>query len=104
MTLGCEVATRTPSRSASDWYGRVAGDGGGEPAAAVAELAQDRQVHAGLGEDVAAGDADLGNGVRDELDHVVGAHEQDVERVVLDARDEAAIVGLEHEARRRRAG
>ena len=40
----------------------------------------------------------------DELDHVVRAHEQDVERVVLDARDEAPIVRLEHEAGVVRAG
>ena len=32
-----------------------------------------------------------------ELDDVVGANEQDVQRVVLDARDEAAVVRLEHE-------
>ena len=71
---------------------------GGEPAAAVPELAHDRQLGAGLGEQVAARDAQVGHAVADELDHVARAHEQDVERVVLDARHEAAVVLLEHEA------
>ena len=71
---------------------------GGKPAATVPELAHDRQLRARLGQQVAAGDAQVRHAVADELDHVARAHEQDVERVVLDARHEAAVVLLEHEA------
>ena len=77
---------------------RVGRDGGREPAAAVAELADPRQLGAGLGQQVDAGDAEVGDAVADELDDVVRAHEQDVELEVLDARDEAAVVLLEDEA------
>ena len=49
-------------------------------------------------EEVDAGDAEVGDAVADELDDVVRAHEQDVEIVVLDARDEAPVVLLEDEA------
>ena len=45
-----------------------------------------------------AGDPEVGDAVADELDDVVRPHEQDVEVVVLDARDEAPVVLLEHEA------
>ena len=78
--------------------GRVVRDGGGQPAAAVAELADPGQLGAGLGQEVDAGDPEVGDAVADELDDVVGADEQDVEVVVLDARDEAAVVLLEDEA------
>ena len=98
VTLGCEVAIRTPARSAMASYGRVGGHGGDEPAAPVAQLAEHRKVDAALGQDVAARDARVGDAVVDELDDVAGPHEQDVERVVLDARDEAPVVLLEDQA------
>ena len=78
---------------------RVCGGRGGEPAAAVAEVADAGQFGAGLGEQVDARDADVGNAVADEFDDVVRPHEQDVEVEVLDARDQAAVVLLEDEAR-----
>ena len=49
-------------------------------------------------EEVDAGDPEVGDAVADELDHVVGPDEQDVEVVVLDERDEAPVVLLEDEA------
>ena len=64
---------------------RVVGDRGREPAPAVAERADPRQLGAGLGEEVDAGDAEVGDAVADELDDVVRPDEQDVEVVVLDA-------------------
>ena len=79
--------------------GRVGGDGGRQPATAVAEGPDARQLGAGLGQQVDAGDAEVGHAVADELDDVVRAHEQDVEVEVLDARDQAPVVLLEHEAR-----
>ena len=77
---------------------RIGGRRGGQPAAPVAEVAQPRQLGAGLGDEVDARDADVGHAVADELDDVVRAHEQDVEIEVLDARNEAAVMLLEHEA------
>ena len=41
---------------------------------------------------------EVGDAIADELDHVVGPDEEDVEIEVLDARDEAAVVLLEDEA------
>ena len=79
--------------------GRVRRDSGCEPAVAVPELADLRQLRAGLGEQVHAGDAEVGDAIADELDDIVGAHEEDVEREVLDTRDEAAVVLLEDQAR-----
>ena len=76
---------------------RVVRDGRGEPAAPVAEVADARQLGAGLGQQVDAGDPEVGDAVADELDDVVRAHEQDVEVEVLDARDEAPVVLLEDE-------
>ncbi len=98
VTLGCEVAIRTPARSAIASYGESAGVGRHEAAAPVAQLAEHRKIDAALGQDVAARDARVGDAVVDELDDVAGPHEQDVERVVLDACDEAAVVLLEDEA------
>ena len=83
----------------SSRYGAVGRDGGGEPAAAVAEVADPGQLGAGLGQQVDAGDPEVGHAVADELDDVVGPDEQDVEREVLDACDEAAVVLLEDEPR-----
>ena len=97
--LGCDVATLAPARSPIAWSGESDGHGGRQATAAVAKIPEHRQVGAALGEDVHAGHARVRDAVGDELDHVAGAHEQDVQRVVLDARDEAAIVLLEHEAR-----
>ena len=73
----------------------VVRDGRREPAAAVAEVADARQLRAGLGEQVDAGHPEVGDPVADELDDVVGPHEQDVEVEVLDARHEAAVVLVE---------
>ena len=77
---------------------RVVRDGRGEPAAAVAEDADARQLGAGLAQEVDAGDPEVGDAVADELDDVVRPDEQDVEVEVLDARDQAAVVLLEDEA------
>ena len=74
-------------------------DGGSEPAASVAEVADPRQLGARLGQQIDAGDPEVGHAVAHELDHVVRAYEEDVEVVVLDARDEAAVVLVEHESR-----
>ena len=78
--------------------GRVVRDGGGEPAAAVAERPDPGKLRAGLTQEVLAGDPEVGDAVSDELDDVVRPDEQDVELVVLDERDEAPIVFLEDEA------
>ncbi len=66
----------------------VGRDGGRQPAAAVAELPDARQLRAGLHQQVDAGDAQVGHTVADELDDVVRPDEQDVEIQVLDAGDE----------------
>ena len=76
---------------------RVVGDGSGQAAATVPELADPRQLRAGLRQEVDAGDPEVGNPVADELDDVVGSDEQDVELMVLDARHEAAVVLVEYE-------
>ena len=78
--------------------GAVGRHGGGEPAAAVAQVADARELGAGLAQQVHAGDAQVRDAVADELDHVVRADEQDVEVEVLDARDEAPVVLFEDEA------
>ena len=77
---------------------RVVRDGGFEPAAAVAELGEDRQLGAGLQQQVRAGDAQVRDAVADELDDVLGPDEQDVQREVLDVADERSGVVLEHQA------
>ena len=51
---------------------------GGQPAPPVPEVPDPRELGTGLGEQVDAGDADVGDAVADELDDVVRAHEQDV--------------------------
>ena len=76
----------------------VGRDGGGEPALAVAEGSQPRQLGAGLDEEVDAGDAEVGDAIADELDHVVRADEEHVEVEVADARDEAPVVLVEDQA------
>ena len=80
VTSGWAVATRCPARSAIGPDGRVRRHGRGKAAAAVAERAQDGQLGAGLGEEVLAGDPEVGHAVADELDDVVRAHEEDVDR------------------------
>ena len=87
-----------PARSVDRPVRRVVGDGGRKPAAAIAELANPRQLRAGLADQVVAGDAEVGDAVTDELDDVVGPDEQDVEVVVLDLRHEAAVVLVEDQA------
>ena len=77
---------------------RVRRHGGGEAAAAVAQLADHGQRRAGLGQQVDAGHAEVGHAVADELDDVVGPDEQDVQVEVLDPGDEAAVVLLEDQA------
>ena len=77
----------------------VGRDGGGEPATAVAEVADAGEFGPGLAQQVDAGDAQVGDAVADEFDDVVRPDEQDVEVEVLDARDQASIVLLEDEAR-----
>ena len=77
---------------------RVVGDGRREPAPSIAERSDHGQLGAGLVEEIDAGDAEVSHPVADELDHVVGPDEQDVEVVVLDQRDQASIVLLEHQA------
>jgi hypothetical protein len=76
----------------------VGRDRGGEPALAEAEGSEPRQLGARLNEEVDAGDAEVGDAVTDELDHVVGPDEQDVEVEVADAGDEAPIVLVKDEA------
>ncbi len=78
---------------------RVGGDRGRQAAATVAEVADTRQFGARLAQQVDAGDPQVGDAVPDELDDVVGPDEQDVEVVVLDARDQAPVVLVEDEAR-----
>jgi hypothetical protein len=67
--------------------------------ATIAELADARQLRSRLGEEVDPGDPEVRHAVADEFDHVVRAHEQDVEVEVLDPRDQAPIVLFEHEPR-----
>ena len=67
-------------------------------ASPIAEVADTGQRGTGLAQEVHAGDPEVGDAVPDELDHVVGPHEQDVEIEVLDTRDEAPVVFLEDEA------
>ena len=95
---GWAVATRWPARSSIGLVRRVVGDGRREPAASVAERSDHGQLGAGLVEEIDAGDPEVGHPVADELDHVVGPDEQDVEVVVLDQRDQASVVLLEHQA------
>ena len=76
---------------------RVVRDGGRKATAAVPELADPRQLGAGLGQEVDAGDPEVGHAVTHELDDVVGPDEQDVEVMVLDTGHEAAVVLVEHE-------
>ena len=64
---------------------------------AVPERPDARELGAGLGEEVVAGDPEVGDAVPDELDDIVRPDEQDVEVEVADARDETAFVILEHE-------
>ena len=96
--FGWAVATAVPGEVGELAEGGVIGDGGGQAASTVAELADPGELGAGLGQQVDAGDAEVGDAVTDELDDVVRPHEQDVEVEVLDARDEAAVVLLEDEA------
>ena len=72
-------------------------DGGGQAASPVPQLADPRQLRAGLREEVDARDPEVGHAIADELDDVVRPDEQDVEVVVLDTRHEAAVVLIEHE-------
>ena len=97
---GVRVGGRDPQAGevVDDLVRRVVGHGRGEAAAAVAQRPDPRQLGAGLAQQVVAGDAEVGHAVADELDDVVGAHEQDVEVVVLDERDQAPVVLLEDEA------
>ena len=96
--FGWAVATRRPARSVDGLVRRVVRDRGGEAAAAVAERrgrgAARRRSRLRRSTPVIA---EVGDAVADELDDVVRAHEQDVEVVVLDARDEAPVVLLEDE-------
>ncbi len=77
---------------------RVGRDRGDEPAAAIAEVAEARQLGRGLRQEIHAGHPEIGDTVGDELDDVVRPDEQDVEVEVLDACDEAPIMLLEDEA------
>ena len=79
--------------------GAVGGDGRGEPAPAIPEVADARELGAGFAQQVDTGDPEVRDAVADELDDVVRADEQDVQVEVLDARDQAPIVLLEDEAR-----
>ena len=76
--------------------GAVGGDRRGQPALAVAEGPKPGQLRPGLGQQVLARDAQVGDAIPDELDHVVGPDEQDVEIEVPDAGDEASLMLLEH--------
>ena len=78
---------------------RVVGHSGSEAAPAVAERADARKFGGGFAQQIDAGDAEVGDAVADEFDHVVGPDEEDVEVVVLDERDQASVVLLEDEAR-----
>jgi hypothetical protein len=78
--------------------GGVGRDGRREPATAEAQRPEPGQLGTGLDKQVDAGDAQVGDTVADELDHVVGPDEQDVEVEVLDACDEAPVMLVEHEA------
>ncbi len=77
----------------------IIGDCDGEPTSAIAEIADPWQLRSGLGKEVEPGDTEVSDAVADELDDVAGPNEEDVERVVLDPRDEAAVVLVEHESR-----
>jgi hypothetical protein len=77
--------------------GRIGRHGGGQAAASVAQRADARQLGAGLGQQVDAGDPEVGDAIADELDDVVRPDEEDVELVVLDDRDETPVVLLEDE-------
>src|SRR4029079_18660402 len=66
---------------------------------AVAERARALQLGARLGEEVLARDAEIGDAVTDELDHVVRPDEEDVEIEVPNASDQAPLVLLEDEPR-----
>jgi hypothetical protein len=70
-----------------------------QAAVAVAQLGQDLQLGASLDEQVGAGDAQVGDPVGHELDDVVGAHEEDVQREALDLGRQRARAVLEAQAR-----
>ena len=72
-------------------------DGRGEAAAPEAEKADGRQVDAGLAQQIDARDAEVGHAVADELHDVVRSDEEDVQVVVLDAGDQAALLLREDE-------
>ena len=72
---------------------------GRKPALAVAERTEPRQLGPGFGQEILAGDPEVGDAVADELDHVVRPDEQDVEIEVPNAGHQAALVVLEDEAR-----
>ena len=100
-TRGVRVGCRDPQAGQvlDGLVRQIIRNGGGEAALPVAEVADPRQLRARLGQQVDAGDAEVRHAVADELDDVVRAHEEHVEVVVLDARDETAVVLIKHEAR-----
>ena len=98
VARGWDVATRRPARSSTRLRERVAGHRGRQPAAAVAETADDGEVLLGFGKQVGTGDPEISDRVAHELDDVVRADEEDVEIDVLHPAHEAAIALLELEA------
>jgi hypothetical protein len=78
---------------------RGRGDRRLEPAASIAQSQEHRQIGAGLGQEVAPRDAEVRHAIPHELDDVVRPHEEDVDRHLLDPRDEGPCPILEDEAR-----
>ncbi len=74
------------------------GNRGGEPAAAVAEGDEDFEVGPVLGEEVDAGDTQVGHPVGDQLGDVLGANEEQVDVGVVDLDRQGALGDLEGEA------
>ena len=77
---------------------RVVGHGRLQATVAVAELDEDVEVGTTLDEQVRSGDAEIGHAVGHELDDVIGAHEQDVQREPVHPRRQGAGAVLEAEA------
>ena len=73
------------------------GNRDGEPATSVSEVARNGERGTGLCEQVRTRDPEVGDAVVHELGNIGCPNEEDVQRKVLDTRDEASIVLVEHE-------
>ena len=98
VDTGYAVATRRPARSRSSACGASSGTAACSVQRANPSSASVTHLRAGFGDEVRARDPEVDDAVLDVLGHVVGAHEQQVDRRVRARHQERALGRLEPEA------